>query len=1388
MSNSFGSFLLGGLVQPLLGTLQNWTKKREEDKENTPVGGDKSSLSASSVTSSQQFGPILLRQGGRIIPADPAPPAGVGRGRARTPSHEICSARKRRKGGRKTHSCKKGHKLHRTTTGIPEESLEEIDSCVQNVSEGCLLVEKQLACGTGKVMRTPSQEEGGCLTKIIERTQVHTQPTGEEGKQEEFSRGASLPALPYIKQTQDPLQSSGESTETVTPELEIPPSSAFIHSASSSSSRSLPRPGEDVSIVSFAGGTEKQNSFKFIAGTSFAAQGRLNSLQSTQMDHSIPSNFPSLLSGSSSSCSSLVASSSLLVSSSFGGNNRVENTADARVLRHPPPIQSKTCPSSGAVSPFGPASLYSSSASAVEGRSEPGVTHDGHPGKIAEEDEEDDDCTGLQIPRFVRPVTALSSVSSTTAGTSSYRSFSSSRDADRSGSSSASSLVACQSGAGVCTSGTMAHGVNANVHKEGCVTTVDSSDSQTPNAFYSKDEPSEMNWPRLERSNQFPGVATHAGRSAGTVGQCQAPQRSEQSARSVFSRRMHRSQDDDDDGGEEEQQNIPDEGVESRGDEWVDRENDENQEEKGPTEVFGHRVLRPLRSKDLQQNYDALIDIVRYAKKRCEKESTELLRKDIPILYYARGLHHPSHVETFGKHPPPQRSRPYPASIPSSSSSLPSVSAALAAGARPSKCPAWATPENLAKAVHGQEKFNPFTVFGEAPPEVVLSDIYDERHYTYVSVNTRASHPAIFRLLSGRRHQGLRGLDNAMEQRGAARHPLDEEERRIRIRQTQEKLRDQVASGEISAEEAQRRWVRELQESLNKEEQDTRKQLKAFQDELIQHGFSGKLDARAFREKLLPALEAWWRGQCEIELDWRHDPLTSEECTWYIEAMGAVVDATDVISFKQACFCPTPPPYQPWAWTDSRFRLRQKAEQERAARLKTANEKKEKMGMRCNRQRVRGGRGRRGGRIGPKDVEHSIQDAEDKLHQPHSGEVEDDSQRGKGKRLRCSTRQDRGTDEYSRDGNGCVSWYSADASQAKARDKGDKAPGSTPSEGSPITPQVRLGVRGSVLVTRRGQIIQEEAGSGGEADTRSSKRQKGEKADLSRQNLRTFETEKPTTAADTISAWSSSDGHYNVSVLQDTVVHNSAETQSATTAATHTLVASSSSRAYHWNTPTKGIRSTLERRAIAEGVLTGKVVGQPPGGSLRKVSEHKDMPTQHDSAVAGSSWGDHLGSRVLQTGLQSGGIERVNNQLSPYCGVLTSALQSPDSAQGGALTRGLRGQNSIAAPLTASSTTLDRSSHVSPECIPKAASSGGIDLTARDGWRRNPFSRPLALMPRARLSIDRVYGARHNDVGRAVYQGWSLFQQTHQVACSGVSGIGPMRRRSKGRGIVEEMK
>lgn len=712
------------------------------------------------------------------------------------------------------------------------------------------------------------------------------------------------------------------------------------------------------------------------------------------------------------------------------------------------------------------------------------------------------------------------------------------------------------------------------------------------------------------------------------------------------------------------------------------------------------------------------------------------------------------------------------------------MSAALAAGARPSVCPAWATPENLAKAVQGQENFNPFTVFGEAPPEVVLSEVYDERHYTHASVYTRASHPAICRLVSGRKQPESSALDNAATHGREERH---EDEKRDKLRQTQEKLRDQVARGEISAEEAQKRWVRVLQETSDKEEQDPRKEWKAFQEELVRHGFSGKLDGKAFKEKLLPALEAWWRGQCEVELDWRHDPLTSEECTWYIEAMGAVVDATDVISCKQACFCPTPPPYQPWAWTDSRFRLRQKAEQERAAlQMKRANER-EKKETRCNSQGgTRGGAGRRGRRTGAKEAEEPIDGVEEKgstLH--YSGEVEDDDPgRDKGKRQRCPAGQGRGAEQHTQHENVCTSWYSTEVSQAEATD--GKPRGDTPSEGSPITPQVRLGVRGSLrVITRRGQIMREEVEGAGDADTRPCKRQKGgkTKAKCSGRDFQTSDTETTTTAGDTAAGWLSNlDERDHLSVLQGTVAPTDCGTELPTPAATHTLVASSSSRAYHWNTPIKGIRSTLERRAVAERDLPNPVDAPLPGGILQKTSEQKDSQMPNESA-AGSTWSDELATGVCQTDLRAGVMEQVNHQLSAYCGELKSALRSSTlGTQGGKLTRGLCGQNLLSAPLPASSTT-GRSAHPSSECNSETASSRNIDLTARDAWRRNPFSRQLASVPRARLSIDRVYGGRH-DAGRAVYQGLSLFPQTQQVGCWGISGVGPMRRRSKGRAVT----
>lgn len=435
------------------------------------------------------------------------------------------------------------------------------------------------------------------------------QQTPEEGKQEDFSGG---PSYPYTKQT--PSECCGQSAQHLTVGSLTAPSSVLSHSDSSSSSfriGSLPPAGGELSSDPLPR-LERQNTFKCLpdstTGAPANATGRQNaSTHSAQMDQSI-SNFPCLLSGSFSSCSAFVGSSGLLGSSSVrGGETRVENSADSGPLRRPPPLQSRAC-SAGAPAPFC-SSSYSSSALAA--RSRPAAQEERR--ENVGEEEEDEECTALPIPRFTRPVTALSAVSSTTAGASSYRSFSSSRDAEPGGSASLSSLLASQSGGGVCSSGLMAYSASSKVLGEGLHTVARDLETQSASS-YSRNAPG-TTCPGLERLDHCSGVTRYTGRPPGTARQCQAhSQRSEQSVKSVFSRRHKRAQDEG--SADDDERKALSEGAERRIDEWEDKENGENQEEEGRTEVFGHRVLRPLRSKDLQLNYDALIDIVRFAKRR----------------------------------------------------------------------------------------------------------------------------------------------------------------------------------------------------------------------------------------------------------------------------------------------------------------------------------------------------------------------------------------------------------------------------------------------------------------------------------------------------------------------------------------------------------------------------------------------------------------------------------------------------------------------------------------------------------------------------------------------------------------------------------------------------
>ncbi|KAL8435667.1 hypothetical protein ACSSS7_002328 [Eimeria intestinalis] len=267
--------------------------------------------------------------------------------------------------------------------------------------------------------------------------------------------------------------------------------------------------------------------------------------------------------------------------------------------------------------------------------------------------------------------------------------------------------------------------------------------------------------------------------------------------------------------------------------------------------LFGHRVLRPLLSKDPSDNYDAFLDILKHAQKHCDAEALDFLLSDQELQYYTRGSCHPS-ITLFAQQRQDQQQQQHLQHPPRHLQKL--------AGARPS----WALPAALLTALDAQRDVDPFSVFGEAPPELMLHEVYGQEHYNATSRSVRATHPVLARL-DKQRLLSPPASSSTQQQHGAT-----------------------GAAGVEGKEKG------------------------------------ALLSAERWESVVLPALLNWWQRDSAVELDWRHDPLTAEDCAWYLQAIGATRDLTHLVTLKQPCFCPTPPPQRGWSWTDSRQLLRRR--------------------------------------------------------------------------------------------------------------------------------------------------------------------------------------------------------------------------------------------------------------------------------------------------------------------------------------------------------------------------------------------------------------------------------------------------------------------------------
>ncbi|KEP65867.1 UNVERIFIED_CONTAM: hypothetical protein HHA_315360 [Hammondia hammondi] len=1346
MSNSLGSFLLGGLVQPLLGTLQNWTsKKRKQREDDEQVGLH---TAASGVACSQSGRPLnsvpagcVLRQGGRIIPADSLPGRreGCSGGHAKNgsgwsvfPSQKsLAPAAKRRRGsagrGQGNAPCGNRRDAERNEAGdagvlTENDSSQSVHQWPATEQPGGQLQRSK----RGKALRRKArnsakkapEREGAPdseLQRPVEsetlremRSHIPGTDSASENlearamRHEALSSHASASIFPSaeIRELQRKTAASFPASGHLSTSLAFPRPLGFAAGSSASATELEARPGQARGNDPYSNLRKQERSGtvegKVVTRNASSLSPHLSSVNEQTLQNRggyLSSAPPNLL--SSPSAPSL-PNSSCSVPCSTGDDER--GLAQTQFSSLPSSLDPQTGEvGSRGSDPFSrlAQNCGSSASSRIEGRhAETGPCCSGESGDRGL----DNLCSNSKAPQVFRPLSSVSAASSSTTA---------------SVTTCASTRVVASSCRSMCFSNDTHHTVSSS-------------------KLYANYEQTERTgvannvWGGLDEAAERGGVTLETRSYAHQI------QHSEQRREQMFTADSQKDREDD------KENHI-----------LLEAEDEETGHEgKKRSEVFGHRVLRPLRSKNLHDNYDALIDIVAFAKRRCEKETMELLRRDVQILYYARGLHHPTHVQTFQRQAQhPLTSAAAPQGPPPSFSSLPSVTAALAAGAHPHPCPSWATREELRAAMSRQDAFNPFTVFGEAPPELVLSEIYDQRHYTHVSAQTRASHPVIARLAASH---------------GEAVASRDSEgDRRLQL---QESRRDLTAMKGIAPEEAKRLWTEALENLQRKRDDRTERGgqvTAAFHRELVKYGFARQLDVTAFREKLLPALEAWWKGQCDIELDWRHDPLTGEECAWYAEAMHALTDATDIMTVKQLCFCPTPPPYKPWSWTDSRFRLRQKTEaRQRAKELR--------------RKRSQGAGAKESGDVNP---EGETQDWEGgQTPQARATELEGD-ERGRGglsarKRSRSRARRGAGVSGEQRgkqtEGASLASTFTAggaDSCLDRTGGTGTDEKNGAFSEGSPITPQVRRGVGGQLIViTRRGALSQDQStlphagpeGQSGDCDAPrdhvakrlkpNSPRSIAAQREVSNSYMSgTANSGMPGGSAGTSSQfYSASLGKKDEGDIQG------GNGMSGSSAASWVAAKNRVARAYHWNTPPNkkpGLRSALERRAAATAAAAAAAVASWTGN--RPLVSPDNLNRTSPGLFPGKTlcttqwWPRHQAFRSMQT--------------SPF-----------------ASNAGVSGDNARASGLPSSVGQEARSLGQDPAGVSAPGGRSGangvaISSGARPGqgmWTRveqleergkRVYSRPLATIPRARLSIDRVYGGRHNDFVRTPYTYWPTF-------------------------------
>eukprot|EP00920_Eleutheroschizon_duboscqi_P034551 GHVT01082805.1.p1 GENE.GHVT01082805.1~~GHVT01082805.1.p1 ORF type:complete len:914 (+),score=199.43 GHVT01082805.1:1913-4654(+) len=121
---------------------------------------------------------------------------------------------------------------------------------------------------------------------------------------------------------------------------------------------------------------------------------------------------------------------------------------------------------------------------------------------------------------------------------------------------------------------------------------------------------------------------------------------------------------------------------------------------------FGHRVLLPLPSKVPDENFNAYKTMQDTCIEKRNDDALCALAEDQELRWYGGG--------TYGRNSALQR-----------------------------ELPVWASTSNVEKAVRKQDKWIPSSIFGTAPPAMIMKDILSNWHFSMIQANTWKTHPAL---------------------------------------------------------------------------------------------------------------------------------------------------------------------------------------------------------------------------------------------------------------------------------------------------------------------------------------------------------------------------------------------------------------------------------------------------------------------------------------------------------------------------------------------------------------------------------------------------------------------------------------------------------------------